>query len=194
MKRNAELTHARPNPLRRVIEHHLSKIVGLPLAQISEAGGIWMFDFGSLVRIPGKNAWRSDWTLHVQCPWRIVSRNGILVGCDDRWLNVEEATSSSYPTTTPNSWSDSLGCAIVARFLGKPEADKEEGALRGDRNELIRAVADRFGGVRLSLSGGHAIEIVPAASRSEQWRFFRAGDIKSHFVVGAGVILEEPSQ
>lgn len=153
-----------------------------------------MFDFGSLVRVPGKDAWRPEWTLHVQCPWRIVSRRGIVVGCDDRWLTVEEETSSSYPTTTPKSWNSSLGCVIVARLFGKPGSDEEESALSRKTYHLIRPVADRFGGVRLFLSGGYTIEVVPAASRSEQWRLFRAGDLKSHLVVGAGVILEEPSQ
>ncbi len=65
--------------------------------------------------------------------------------------------------------------ARVAEFVARVES------------ELLvveRVLADDFGGFRMSLSAGHALEVFPATSfPREHWRFFHHGDPASHFVV-----------
>lgn len=174
-----------------LIERKFKPVIGMSLTQVRNVGGIWMFSFGPLVRVPGKRVWRSTWTVHGYCPWRLLHRNRIVVGCDDQW-NPPNMGSRSCSLPLPESWSKSLGHRIVTDLLGTPESLAEGNTTNAGRFQLVRVSSDRFGGLRLHLSGGFIVELITVASRGQQWRLMAGDDAKCDILVGSGEVLAAP--
>src|SRR5580704_4621382 len=76
----------RPSTSQKIITA-LSQLVGLPMTASNRAADMRMFHFGTLR--PGARGSIGDFSLHVQCPWRIEGLEGILTGRLDLWAPAE---------------------------------------------------------------------------------------------------------
>jgi hypothetical protein len=116
--------------------------------------------------------------LHIQCPWRIVGPDGIIVGSEDR----------NYPEDENADWEefDSDGPSRCEARMAAWLKEYSTPPLRAERVE-----ADCVGGFKLFFQRGFVLEAFPANSLrgeySERWRLFRPSE-EGHFVVtGYGV-------
>lgn len=159
----------------------LSVLLGLPLWGATRALNMEMFAFGE--RRTRRNRKEEDvevgeYMLHIQCPWRLVGPNGIIVGSEDRnYPEDENADWREFNSDGPSRCEARLGtwfkeCATAPLKVGRLEADS-------------------VGGFRLLLERGFVLEVFPANSLegeySERWRLFQPSQ-GSHFVItGYGV-------
>lgn len=129
-----------------------------------------IFHFGA-IRAAGDGA-VGEYTLHVQCPWRIQSSDRIVTGRHDLFRPAEPAEVLDW-----GSWdwdgNETLQDKLVAEFLAQ---------LR----PVVESVStDAHGGACLQLSHGYALVLFPASSQGEDWRLCpRKGG--EHFVVSGG--------
>src|ERR1043166_8085691 len=65
----------------------LSQIIGLPLTAARRAADMRTFQFGTLRPVDRGSV--GEFTLHVQCPWRVEGPGGIVTGRLDLWEPVE---------------------------------------------------------------------------------------------------------
>ena len=122
----------------------------------------------------------SRYALHIQCPWRIVSGDGVVVGYTDI-----AAPRSGLPDD------DSFDRDVV----GSTRRDELLKRFFGARAAAPRRVTDckvgAAGWLSISLDDGSALEVVPdttAEADLESWRLFEMGSDADHLVVrGSGI-------
>jgi hypothetical protein len=141
-----------------------------------------MFDFGdrrTRLNRKGQEVDVGEYALHIQCPWRIVSADEIIVASGDRDYPEDEASDwREFDSNSPSRCE-----ARMAAWLG-------EHSLAPLRVEQVKA--DNAGGFELLLRFGFMLEVLPAHSLrgeySEHWRLLRPSMDAGHFVVtGHGV-------
>jgi hypothetical protein len=67
----------------------LQVLVGLELSRQTRAGSMQCFQFGELIIIDEKKT-IGDYGLHLQCPWRIINENEIIIGSEDVCEPIDE--------------------------------------------------------------------------------------------------------
>lgn len=174
--------------LKDEIESTLHYIINLPLWSIGRAGDLEWFSFGNnrmvvLLR-DGKTKIVSDYALHVQCSWRLRSKDRIIVGSRDRFFPPGDF---SYKDLDDFEWD----------VQGGNHLDASVTKLMENSNAvpfLVTAIqADEIGSIRISFNNEHILEVLPDISiaSAELWRFFIPYSDKPHFVVtGHGLELE----
>ena len=166
----------------------LQTLIGRPLGGCWRAVNMQIFEFGPRRRIrnrKGEMVEVGEIGLHIQCRWRFVDGRSILFGRDD--LN--------YPADAridPEEFDwDKDRSVLDVKLRAWLETHRPA--------PVVEAVAgDLYGGFRISLTGGFALECFPCDSRrgeySEHWRLLRHHGDGSHFVVtGDGVEGESGS-
>lgn len=170
--------------LREKVETVLLPLVGLPLWGINRASSMQMFQFGwkhLSTASRGRTRVKGDFGLHIQCAWRIVGPEGIVVGSRDVY----------YPAGDPSNeppdfeWDE----------IGANRRDQKLNALYSGREEntfVVEAVsADDVGGVTFTLNGGYTLELWAHDSLpGEHWRLLQheEGQKTNHFVMtGEGI-------
>ena len=138
------------------------------------------FGFGDRVEEPGHAA-APEYSLHVQCRWRIVRGASIVVGSADIFWPLEGSDGSyrDFDYDGRRSRRDEL----LDGFL-----------LHGDAAHIVKSIeGGSTGDARVTLEDGCVLELWPdhrsgveADGPFEHWRFFRRAD--THFVVTASGI------
>ncbi len=169
--------------LREKAESVLLPVVGLTFWGINRAVDMQMFQFGQrrhTLGWRGREGVRGDYGLHVQCPWRIVGPEGIVVGSHDVY----------YPPGDPDIEPPDFKWDTI----GANRRDQRLSALFAVREEkpfvVTGVIADNVGGVTITLSDGYKLELWPYDSRpNEHWRLLQHhGEKARHFVMtGAGI-------
>lgn len=164
------------------ITEALSVLIGQPLWGATRALNMEMFDIGEQCTWQGRKGQVVEggkYSLHIQCSWRIVGPDGIVVGSEDR----------RYPEDENSNWEEfdpdgPTRCeARIMAWLREHSA----APLKIQRLEV-----DPVGGFKLFLQGDFILEAFPANSLqgeySERWRLFCPSEKRRHFVVcGYGV-------
>jgi hypothetical protein len=177
-----------PNPdtvstLADRITAELSSLVGQPISDCWRAADMAIFDFGPMRRIvnrAGVPVSVADLHLHLQCPWRFIDPARILFGRDD----LRRPADDSIPADAfdPNRHDTALDAARRRWFDDHRPSPPVVTAARGDP----------YGGFRIEIAGGFALEAFPCNSKrgeySEHWRLLGHRPDASHFVItGDGV-------
>ena len=152
----------------------LEALVGLSLLRSGTAAGMVSFLFGSA----GNSPTDAESSLHLQCPWRIVAADQIVVASSDVFFPGDDR--ADIETFDPDE-EPSLFENRVSEWFDATDA--------GSRT-VTGVRADTLGGFVVLLRGGATLEVFPAHSLrghySEFWRLLRPG--ARHFVVtGDGV-------
>lgn len=165
------------------IETHLNILIGQPLIISNRASNMQMFGFGKwVVATRGESRKVGEYALHLQCAWRIVSSNEILVGSSDMY----------YPNGNPDVEQEDWDWDVV----GKNRCDEQINFFLEQQvgNQLIlkNIIADEVGSLTLLFKKDIKLEVFPNNSLSdEHWRFFKSGTDESHFVFsGNGIEIE----
>ena len=149
--------------MKEQIERALQALRAEPLSDMFRFAGIQAFEFG--VQRPGKNRKGQDITLadqrlHVSCDWRLDGTEGVIVSSEDFGLN--------------GSRHDELAHPFYAMLKNYPPVV-----------EVV--VAEESGALRLLLSGGYTLNVLPDElsddSDEEQWRFLPKDKEQGHLVL-----------
>jgi hypothetical protein len=163
------LHDANRSPTRPQVIAALSQLMGLSLTAARRAADMRAFQFGDLRPVDRGSV--GEFALHVQCPWRIEGKEGIVTGRSDLWEPVEDNT--PYDENWDYEKSPNLQDARVKRWL-----DRDASSFT-----VTSVDADEFGGAAISLGQDFVLRLFPAGTRGEQWRLFRPTSGVPHFVV-----------
>ena len=157
------------------ISIELNHLVGQPIGDCWRAVDMQIFEFGPrhpMINRNGEVVEVSDIRLHIQCRWRFLSSDRILFGQDDLYYSSDPDISSA-----TFDWRNQLSALDVT----------QRGWFRQHRDNPPRVVmvsGDNYGGFRVEIDGGFALECVPCDSQShEHWRLFGHRENGSHFVI-----------
>jgi hypothetical protein len=156
------------------IEQVLGALVRLPLWAIGRASDLAWFQFGSQRAVKG---WKGvektvgDYALHVQCPWRIIARDRIVIGRGDIFCPPQE---SDQPVPADFDWQKGNRFDRIVRDLLENES----------RTLMVQAVSSGDAGlIRITLEGDYKLEVFPHDSEvGEHWRFFKPCVQEPHWV------------
>lgn len=173
--------------MKKQVEKTIQQLIGLPLWSIGRAGGLIWFAFGVerrnvLLRKGGKKV-VSEYSLHIQCPWRIRKRNKIIVGYGDR---SHPSGDDLYKKISENE-PDKIGNNQFDQRTLKLINDHEQSPL------MVRCVkSDAVGSIHITFNQGYILDVFPSSSVcTEHWRLFRPDSEEDHFVVTCeGVEIE----
>jgi hypothetical protein len=176
--------------MRSTIEQRLSVLIGLPWWDAQRVGSVWeSFHFGErrLLEDRKRGGIREvgSYALHIQCSWRIVSQQEVLVGWHDKFY-----PKGANPFDEPPDFDwDRVG-------VNRCDQRVEELLDLFTANPLtVESVAsDIFGDIQIIFTNRYRLQTFhddTLGYERELWRVFRPGDDSSHFVVTSGGIDNE---
>ena len=151
-------------------------LIGLRLSIVRRAADMLVVHFGDIR--PSGGGTVGSYALHVQCPWRLDGPHGIVTGRDDLW-------DYAGPGERPPRWSYDDGHSLqdkrFATLFARDEATRSW-VNENDRLVVTAAEQSQRGDVKIELSEGYAIQVFPAGSRGEAWRFFAPDSGDDHLI------------
>ena len=118
-----------------------------------------------------------EYALHVQCAWRIVCGDDIIVGSRDLYYPADESAEPS----DDFDWDHE-----------RTRRDRRIEALFANARSFVgrRVDVGNAGALRIDLGDGYVLEVFPQDSLAgEHWRLFRPYRDEPHVVVtGAGIV------
>lgn len=163
------------------IETVLQRLIGLRLSIARNAGNMKVLHFGETTRLDSGLV--GQYALHIQCPWRLDSREGIVTGSDDFYVRADDNPDADWE---PGTVTGHLQNQILGELLQGYDPDTRSYINSTGGFTVQSVVADRFGGFEIQLSAGYRIFAFPTGSRSEHWRLVSPGGPPEHFVVANG--------
>jgi hypothetical protein len=164
------------------IETATSVLIGKTLWRCTRAADMACFQFGQRRKVldrNGKEKEVGDWALHVECTWRIVQGDRVVVGRQDLYYPAEYDEDKPYPEDfdwdrDPNNHDKLLGSFFEDETRKLVVREVEVGAA---------------GNIHIILGSGFSLEVFPSDSLSgEHWRLFEPDRNGPHFVVtGRGI-------
>jgi hypothetical protein len=156
----------------------LAPLLGIPLWDAGRAATMLWLQLGPRVHAPtARDPERitGEYALHVQCPWRVSSRSGIVTGSADMFVPGPDTPEWNFDAGRPG---DAVADLELRRWIDSYV----------DRPLVVVGIdMDRCGGFCVNLSEGFAFEAFPNSSgsdnESEQWRLLKPGQDTPHFVM-----------
>jgi hypothetical protein len=171
--------------VRDAILEQLQPLVGLRLSIARRALDLRNFQFGVVRAIEGGTV--GEFALHIQCPWRIETRDRIVTGRDD--LREPIVVTKDFDWKAWDYEKDgNLQDQRIASLLGGYDPGTRSPVNNGHLLVVEAVDADDRGGVTLDLSGGYRLRLFPAGTRGEDWRIFRPDSESPHFVIAGGTV------
>jgi hypothetical protein len=168
------------NPL--TAQQALQPLVGLKLSIARRAASMRVFHFGAIKPHHRGKGTVGAYALHLQCPWRLVGRDGIITGSSDR----NEPPANGAEIDRNDARTGTLQDVRLAALFGGYDLETRS-HINATGGLVVTAVtADHFGSVDVSLTGDVRLQLFPDGSLGEDWRFFDASGEKPHFVAEAG--------
>lgn len=159
--------------LKHEIELALQPLVGLKLARMALAADMRTIAFGTTRARPGGGV-IGEFALHIQCPWRIENREGLITGSDDLHVAYEASSGLGHEFDYEKGVSAQ---EQILRELLKGYDEKTRQIVNSTGQLAVEHIeADVSGGFSLSLSEGYRLSVFPDGSRREAWRFFVPSD------------------
>ena len=169
--------------MREEIKTELGKLNGLKLQYAGRASNLFWLGFGEMVLVTRRKGTEqlAEYSLHIQCAWRITIDNKILVASRDFY----------HPRSDWVEDSDDFDWDVKGnnRF-----DEKIKNFMEDVKGKLIveRIASDEIGGFKVYLSKKYVLEAFPENSKDDEytefWRFFNMKDDSPHFVVGGNGI------
>lgn len=162
--------------MKRQLEKVLRQVIGFSITRTTRASAMECLKFGQQIVVDRQGAIYNigEFTLHLQCPWRITNGSAILLGSSD----VYEPADKTVDFNEDFNWEKAganMRDAKLQILLSKPL--------------VVEAVeVDTFGGFSLLFKNGMMLSAFPASSSkdeyNEHWRLLdNRPETKQHFVV-----------
>jgi hypothetical protein len=166
------------------IENILKSLLGLPLWDIGRRPAMEWLAFGNerrtVITKNGDSKIVSEYSLHIQCSWRLRGPEGVIFGSHYRAHYRKENPILNKLQYRGNPPKPSLEQRVLKLYES-----------RGDKPLSVLDVnADEVGGFKLFMSDGYFLEVFPDGSmKTEDWRLFQPYTDKEHFVSNGYEIL-----
>lgn len=167
------------------IEQDIAVLIGLPLLDAGRSVDIEWFHFGTLRTVTDRKGQQHEvgtYALHLQCAWRLVGPEGIVVASRDRFYPtsdrpLEDAFADDFEWDQPGA----------NRCDERMEAFLEQ--YKSDNLYVKNIRADLIGSLWIQLGNDYRLEVFPDGSLEQEfWRFFEPDTETAHFVVtGSGI-------
>jgi hypothetical protein len=162
-----------PGSIAPAVKEALAALMGLRWS-LSSYACLQVFGFGETR--PRDGGMVAEYSLHVQCPWRLVRNGSVICGSFDRFIE--------------SAGGNPLDSILMRLFDNTKHGRMPLENKTGDF--VVQEVeADGFGGFTLRLSPDYELSVFPAGSASEHWRLFQPGLETPHFVVEAGSVSKD---
>jgi hypothetical protein len=163
------------------INRALSPLAGKRLWGFRRAADLAVFHFGArrVVSDRGSLLEVGDYALHLQCAWRIVRDETVLVGSGDVYYPPESVNGERAESFDWDRGPNLRDLRLSALF-----EETQQGFL------VSRAQAENAGSFEISFELGLALQVFPddSVQEHEHWRLFVPDSDKPHFVVtGTGI-------
>lgn len=171
----------------RDIAGALNRLVGLPMIGRRRAADLEAFRFGSRFEVnthTGDRRGVSQYDLHVQCPWRIIAQDRILVGYSDHFM---PPTGTQEEDFDPREAQVTRRDELLDQFLAPP---------LGDPRMVVSSSASLIGDVSIGFDDDSVLELFPdMASGDDQSEFWRLllPDGRHLIVTPRGIELNDES-
>ena len=155
-------------------------LIGLRLS-LSSYSCLRVFGFGQTQ--PRDGGTIAEYSLHLQCTWRLVRESRLICGSFDRYLREDGSYADDWDPLDGN-----LLDVILMRLFENVRTQRTRMPLENKTGDLVVTdvvEVDDFGGFTLRLSPDYALSVFPAGSTGEHWRLFEPGLETPHFVVDA---------
>jgi hypothetical protein len=146
----------------------LQPLIGLRFWDAGRAVEIKKFAFGDERILQGRTPPRlaGEWELHLMCAWRLIGREGLLVGSADMFSLVDEDQDKKWDEAGGN-----MSDLRTERVFSKA-------------NLVVQGLdVQSHAGITVQASDDIALEVWPNSWSGEQWRLFVPGTSTNHFVV-----------
>ncbi len=167
--------------MKEEIEKATRVLVGTALWGHRRTADLSSFHFGGRRRVKtfhGDLADVGEFAINVQCPWRIVEYDRVLVGNGDLYYPPEARTDEPGAAFDWQHQTSRLDYLMTIFFQsGRREVN------------LLQVEVGAGGGLQIALDGACLLELFPNDSFSkEHWRLLKPGTEEPHFVVsGEGI-------
>lgn len=168
--------------IKEQIEAELRILIGQPLTDGGRALLQW-FAFGpphTIIDPHGDQQQIGEYTLHIQCPWRITSPNGVVAGSGDLGYAAGDDPYADVPPSRLSRQGNNRCDERMRMFLYYAH----HSCL------VVETVhADNIGSLRIFFNAGYTLEVFPNDSlKEEYWRFCKPYIDNQHFLVtGQGI-------
>ena len=163
------------------IDRALAPLAGLPLRGHARESNLLALQFGALRPAPTRaepGRLAGEYALHVYCAWRLTRGDAVLAGSGDLFTPSDpDEDLDSFDYDAPGAtWWDVRWRAYADAWGDAPPA-------------VASASGDAFGGLRLALGDGAALEVFPNSAPAEHfetefWSLTAPGGAR--FAVGTG--------
>jgi hypothetical protein len=165
----------------------LQALVGLRLSLVRNAAGMRVFHFGEVRPHQRGKGTVGEYALHIQCPWRLVSPDGVITGSSDSQMPPRNG--GEVDPSDPRA--GSLQNIRLASLLTSYD-DVTKSHLNATGELVVKsASADQYGSADIAFSGGVHLQLFPDGSAEEDWRFFKTGGSGTHFVIEGGRVTSK---
>lgn len=159
----------------------ISRLIGQPVHSIGRAANMLDLHFGEDVIVPdriSKEKHVGTYSLHVQCPWRIINpeKRKVLLGSLDFYAPSTRRLAAEDFDYNHFDWD------VQGENLFDEKAQEWFAGL--EHVTVVAARMNRFGDARIDLSNGDRIEIfVMATDDGECWRLFLSAKSTTQLVI-----------
>lgn len=155
------------------------ELIGHELVTSFLAADMRVFGFGKPRAV--KRGVIADYSLHLQCPWRLDGPDGTLVTSRDLFVYAG-------PDPEPKGWDYEMGhsrqTTALEALLG-PRIALGDGWFHHSGLHVASVEYSRStGDLTLGFDGGRALRVLPLANAAEQWRLFTPSADRDHLVHG----------
>ena len=157
--------------MNKLVHHALAPLIRLPLKTIGRSGSMLSVDFGDLHEIStreGGSKTVHEWTIQIQCPWRISQSGRIVVAYRDFYF-------SDVPLKSVDVMNKSRFDSVLLHLCAEFDA----------LGPVVTSVeTDDTGGFTVNMSHGYGLEVFPGESMEsgKHWRIYQPGILGKSFV------------
>lgn len=112
----------------------------------------------------------SEYTIGVECPWRIEGPDAIIVGSDDYF---EPASGSDEAGSDSQGSRRDLQEQLIVGLLGELKGGRMESFV--SKFVVVSIRVESFGGFRIEMSGNYTLAVFPASRNQMEWIYLRPG-------------------
>ena len=170
----------------QMIQKELEQILGLPLSIARRCADMRVLHFGKITE--DQDGSFGEYSLHIQCPWRLENVDGIITGRMDLYEPMSEVLDDDC------EWDDEKENLQDKKMLELLEGYDSRTKSPVNRTQffIVESIeSNNHGSVTIRFSGGYSLILFPAGSAGEDWRFFKHHQLEPHFVVEGGKILDD---
>jgi hypothetical protein len=157
--------------MNKIINNALAPLVGLPLRHLGRSSNMLLLQFGNPHEVSahdGSMKTIHDWTIQIQCPWRISQHGQIVIAYRDFYYS--DVAKNNQAVMNKSRYDSVLG-SLSAEFETTPP-------------RVISIDSDDTGAFSLHLNDGYRLEAIPAENTEsgKHWRIFEPGIPGKSFV------------